>query len=156
MRSAGLMIWSPVFRGSIPGKPVAMGRPRMSRNRMFTPPNSRKYMDEAARIISEATDLKIDQPVRVGMEFIFPRPKAMPKGYRNHLVDWGQQKGRVWKWTKPDIDNLEKMVLDSMVKAGLLQDDNLVVETHSRKYYGATGEAPRIEYKIEIQRRIFY
>jgi Holliday junction resolvase RusA-like endonuclease len=156
MRPPGLIIWSDVMTGSIPGKPIAMGRPRFARNRMYTPPTSRKFMDEAARIISESTDLKIDQPVRVRMEFVFPRPKTMPKGYKMHVVDWGKTNGRVWKWTKPDIDNLEKMLLDSMVKAGILQDDNLVVETHSGKYYGALGEAPHIQYTISIQRRILH
>ncbi len=156
MSKPGLLVWDSVLRGTIPGKPVAMGRPRIGRNRMFTPKASREYMEEAARIISEATELRITEPVQVYMTFIFPRPKSMPKGYKEHLSTWGDEKGRVWKWTKPDIDNLEKMTLDSIVKSGVLRDDSQVVSTHSEKYYGALGEAPQVKFTISIQRRIFY
>ena len=156
MSAPGLLAWDAVVRGSIPGKPVAMGRPRIGRNRMFTPKASREYMEEAARIIAESTELRITQPVHVNMEFIFARPKSMPRGWRDHLFSWGKTKGRVWKWTRPDIDNLEKMLLDSIVRSGLLLDDSQVVSTHSEKFYGAAGEAPQVNYTISIQRRIFY
>lgn len=156
MRKPGLLAWERLVWGTIPGKPVAMGRPRIGRNRMFTPKASREYMEEAARIIAGSTDLRITQPVQVYMIFIFPRPKSMPRGYREHLYSWGKTKGRVWKWTKPDIDNLEKMTLDSLVKSGVIQDDSQVVSTHSEKFYAAAGEAAQVKYTINIQRRVYY
>lgn len=39
------------------------------------------------------------------------------------------------KETRPDLDNLEKMVLDSLVKAGFMVDDSLVAIKHSHKIY---------------------
>jgi len=39
------------------------------------------------------------------------------------------------KETRPDLDNLEKMVLDALVEAGFMVDDSLVAIKHSHKIY---------------------
>ena len=49
-----------------------------------------------------------------------------------------QPKGRVgqFKISKPDLDNLEKAVMDALTTAGVWCDDAQVVEKHSAKVYG--------------------
>lgn len=39
------------------------------------------------------------------------------------------------KNTRPDLDNLEKMVLDALVEAGFMTDDSLVAIKHSHKIF---------------------
>lgn len=39
------------------------------------------------------------------------------------------------KTTRPDLDNLEKMVLDSLAECGFMTDDSLVVKKHSSKMF---------------------
>lgn len=52
------------------------------------------------------------------------------------------------KTTRPDLDNLEKMVLDGLVDAGFMVDDSLVCTKQSHKLFSTTG--PRIS--IDISR----
>jgi Holliday junction resolvase RusA-like endonuclease len=52
------------------------------------------------------------------------------------------------KTTRPDLDNLEKMVLDSLVEAGYMTDDSLVCSKKSYKLFSPSG--PRIV--IDISR----
>jgi crossover junction endodeoxyribonuclease RusA len=65
-------------------------------------------------------------PVSVVLEFSFPRPPSVPKR-RKHMV------------VKPDIDKLERAVLDAC-KGVLWFDDGQVVEVTKRKRYGAVAE----------------
>lgn len=46
---------------------------------------------------------------------------------------------------KPDVDNLAKAVLDAMVKARILQDDNLVTDLSVSKRYVEPGHPEGIE-----------
>ena len=49
--------------------------------------------------------------------------------------------------TKPDLDNLEKAVYESISKAGVVWvDDNIIVEHTTRKVY---SPRPRIEIEVE-------
>lgn len=42
---------------------------------------------------------------------------------------------RPWPSVKPDIDKLERATLDALKVAGLIVDDALVVDLHSKKFY---------------------
>lgn len=42
----------------------------------------------------------------------------------------------IWKTTKPDTDNLIKMLKDCMTRAGFWRDDALVVSEVTEKFYG--------------------
>ena len=41
--------------------------------------------------------------------------------------------------TKPDVDNLAKLILDAMTKAGYWHDDNQVCDLRITKYDGPIG-----------------
>jgi Holliday junction resolvase RusA-like endonuclease len=63
-------------------------------------------------------------PTTVGVVFVYPHTKQSAK--QGHSVP---------KTTRPDVDNLAKSVLDCMVDAGWMEDDNIVVELILRKIY---------------------
>lgn len=81
-----------------------------------------------------------DVPVRVTVEAVGPRSKSIPKRLGA---------GRLWRTSKPDVDNVCKSVLDALTTAGVLRDDVLVVELVARSLVGADGEAPHVRVVVE-------
>lgn len=69
----------------------------------------------------------IDEPVELGIVFRMPRPRSAPKR-------------RIWPDTRPDIDKLERAVLDALTGTLLVNDSRVVVVT-KRKIY-AVDEPP--------------
>lgn len=118
------------------GEPVAMGRPRFTRTgRVYTPKKTEEALQGVVQAIRDYEDhtMKIEtisKPVHVIMDFTHSRPKRMRKG------------GRVIKGTKPDLDNLIKLVLDGISKSGIWTDDNIVSQVTAKKYYGSTLDKP--------------
>jgi Holliday junction resolvase RusA-like endonuclease len=63
----------------------------------------------------------IDEPVAVAILFHFERPKT-PKFKR-------------WPATKPDLDNLEKPIIDGLEKGGMLKNDSRVCLVQKMKLF---------------------
>lgn len=91
-------------------------------------------------VVSEASrqaatlDGPIDGPVAVSVTFRLPMPRSRPK--------WLQRVGSAPCMVKPDVDKLVRALLDSMVAAGLLRDDSIVVDlerVRKREVVGWTG-----------------
>ena len=109
------------------GKPVAQPRHRATFRGGFAKmyiPREHPVHGFKERIIAEAHKhelVRIEGPVRLDLMFAFVQPK-----------------GRVgqFKISKPDLDNLEKAVMDALTTAGVWCDDAQVVEKHSAKVYG--------------------
>ena len=53
--------------------------------------------------------------------------------------------------TKPDVDNIAKIVLDSIVKARVLVDDNQVVQLVVSKEWAAYGQPGSVEFDLYLQ-----
>lgn len=82
----------------------------------------------------------LDEPVKVDIEFRFPRPAG------DRYVSF--------KSTKPDADKLARSVLDSLVDGGILVDDSRVYDLHVRKLYGPEpGATIRIEPQGHVEDR---
>lgn len=84
-----------------------------------------------------------DCPVKVDCEFVFPRPKS-------HFTAKGQIKptAPVWHTQKPDRDNLDKAVLDTLTKVQMWADDCQVCSGSLVKRWAALGEASGVQITI--------
>lgn len=71
-------------------------------------------------------------PLRVSIEFIFPRPKA-------HFRANGELKPNAphWHTIKPDTDNLKKAVYDALTTIGMWSDDSQICEDKAKKFYSS-------------------
>ncbi len=80
-------------------------------------------------------------PVKVYLRFYMPRPKS-------HFGKNGlKQSVPNYVTTKPDLDNLEKSVLDAVTNVGMWRDDSQVVEVSKAKKYSV--DKPLAWVKIE-------
>lgn len=73
---------------------------------------------------------KFTGPVKVSLGFYLRRP-------RNDFNAAGQVKASAPEVhiKKPDLDKLIRSVCDSLTTAGVIEDDNRVVELHANKWY---------------------
>ena len=120
----------------IEGQPIAAPRPRVTRaGRAYMPKTYTDYKKSAiTQLRNQYKDKPLDNPVYMYVEFIFKRLSKTPK----------RQVDRVYKLKKPDIDNCLKSTLDSLVDAGVLLDDNIVVSINAVKYIAAIDERPHV------------
>lgn len=87
---------------------------------------------------SKAGRVHVAGPVAVTLRFFMPRPKS-------HFGT-GRNAGKVkpsapyYAAVKPDIDKLERGVLDALTIAGAIEDDARVVSLDSQKPYANTDE----------------
>lgn len=98
--------------------------------------SAKKWCAEAIRLMKEAKATHVpphptfDIPLQVGIVFIYPHTKESKK-----LADKTGD-DVVVKFTRPDLDNLSKSVLDCLVDSGWIKDDGLIVELILRKGHG--------------------
>lgn len=124
-----------IFNLTINRIPVAKGRPRFSNwggyTHTYTPTktlNEEKIIKEELK--GEWTFEPIDSPIRVFIEFYMPIPTSYSKKKVNEImVD-----GKCVHYKKPDLDNLAKLVLDSM-NGLVFRDDALICELNLVKRY---------------------
>jgi Holliday junction resolvase RusA-like endonuclease len=132
--------------------PVAKGRPRFSNRggfvRAYTPS---KTIKAERSILELAMPYKPIQPLQhsahVEMDFYMPIPKSMSK--KERTIAAGDTMPHI---KKPDLDNLEKLVLDALVgdkrkvpEGIFFRDDSIIYSVVKRKFY---SENPRIEVTI--------
>lgn len=96
--------------------------------------SAKKWNVEFTLLLREAkTKFQVkthEGPTRVGIVFVYPHTKQTAKIKANSVP----------KVTRPDVDNLAKSVLDCMVEAGWLKDDNLIVELILKKIHATTAQ----------------
>jgi Holliday junction resolvase RusA-like endonuclease len=84
-----------------------------------------------------------DKPIRLVTRWLFPYPKSAKK----------HQPGRKrWKITRPDTDNLNKLLKDVMTDMGFWKDDALISEECIAKAY---DDEPGIEIMIRVMEMDF-
>jgi Holliday junction resolvase RusA-like endonuclease len=67
-----------------------------------------------------------DCPVHAEIYFFFPWPKHVSQKKKDQMS---------WKLTKPDLDNSEKTILDTLTKEGFLRDDSIICSKKSQKHF---------------------
>jgi Holliday junction resolvase RusA-like endonuclease len=94
----------------------------------------KEFREAVAIIVPPLIPVQLDGPIRVDVEYVFTRQaariwttKPMPR-YR-HV-------------TRPDVDNLDKMLYDALTLAGVWSNDWLVCAGEHEKWHAAGGEEP--------------
>jgi Holliday junction resolvase RusA-like endonuclease len=131
---------------TIPGIPVAKGRPRFTTAggfaRSYTPAKTQRYEDlircEAATAMNG--DKPLEEPVAMTVTAYVQPPKSLSKKKRAEAID-----GVLKPSTRPDVDNYAKAALDGC-NAIIFRDDSLVTDLIVRKRY---SERPRLVITVE-------
>lgn len=81
------------------------------------------------------------------MQFVLPRSQATVRAAkRNRRLGIAPETPA--HTTRPDVDNLAKLLLDAMVSAGWLTDDTRVIELVAAKRYAGDDETPGVELTV--------
>ena len=133
------MMWVIHSQGTFHAPPVSLARPRMSRFGAYTPKRSRAYQQSMLDSL-ESVDAPLTGPIKLSVTFCHKRPQRL-----NRKSD---TLARIPKTTKPDIDNLIKMVMDVLTKAEVWVDDNQVVSVTAEDWYCSKQEEPHTQWRI--------
>ena len=97
----------------------------------YTPARTKVFSAMVTEIVKRAFAGRapLDEPVELEMVFAMEVPKSWPKWRRAAALE-----GSVAPTGRPDMDNLEKALLDAF-NGMLFADDALVVARHARKIY---------------------
>lgn len=118
------------------GAPTPKGRPRVAmRGRfptVYTPKETREAEDSfMQQAIKQKPETPLEGALSIRIKFYKIKPKSMSK----KVIHWT---------TKPDLDNLVKLVIDALNKV-FFQDDAQIIEISASKEYDQT---PRTEVEI--------
>jgi Holliday junction resolvase RusA-like endonuclease len=114
------------------GDPVPKGRPRFGKGRTYTPAKTRAYEKAVATMARNAHKSKPPEgPLKLMATFVFPIPKSWPKKKRAAAA-----RGELFHASKPDLDNLAKLIKDAM-NGIVYKDDSQIWAMLIHKEYGA-------------------
>lgn len=133
---------------TVPGAPVAKGRPKITTQgkfaRAYTPAKTRRYEDliriAAAEVMQDRAPLL--GAILLSVTAFVQAPKSLSKKARAEAMD-GTRK----PVTRPDADNYAKAALDGC-NGILFRDDSQVTDLIVRKRY---SERPRLVITMEIE-----
>jgi Holliday junction resolvase RusA-like endonuclease len=128
------------MRFIVEGKPQGKARARTVRNKYtgkvhsFTPEKTANYEDLLRWNYKAAGGVYYaEKTLQVDIKAFYPIPKSFSKARRNDAI-----KGDVSPTTKPDCDNIIKVVLDAL-NGVAYYDDKQVVSVSCNKYYAERG-----------------
>lgn len=129
---------------TVPGEPRGKGRHRFSKSgHTYTDSETRAYENKIIayyRKAHGAFHFPESAFVSVNIVAFLPIPKNATKAQRA-----GMETGAILPSQKPDVDNIEKAVLDAL-NGIAYKDDARVCRTSCAKFYGAE---PRLEITIK-------
>lgn len=128
------------FEFCVPGSPLGWARAGGgTTTHRFTPAPQRSYAGALKLFCAAAMKgaAPLDGPLAVDIHAIYPWPAS-----------WSQRKrgeaGARWKVSRPDIDNLAKIVMDALNTVAW-SDDARICSANLRKYY---GDLPCLSVKV--------
>lgn len=126
-----------MIRLIIPGEPMGKQRPRVTRFGTYTPKKTVEYENwvKTCYTLSETRD-KLEGTIKAEIKAYMSIPKSTSKKKRQEMLE-----GKIRPTKKPDVDNMAKIILDSLNKLAF-DDDKQIVECSIEKWY---GEEPRVE-----------
>ncbi len=120
---------------TIPGRPVAKGRPRLGRHGVYTPKTTSDAEESLQWALREACPVPLEGPLELSVRFCFRYPKSWRKAARDAVENGAEP----WYMGRPDLDNLLKLLTDA--GNGILwKDDAQVVEVKAMKMYSVEDQ----------------
>ena len=122
-----------IYEFEVPGKVIGKGRPRLNSYTgiVYTPTKTKDY----ETLVQEYFLLKyprfkiLEGRIKVRIIAYFSIPKATKKSEINDMLE-----NNISPTKKPDIDNIVKIILDSMNKFAF-KDDNQITKLEVEKKY---------------------
>jgi Holliday junction resolvase RusA-like endonuclease len=134
-------MWTLIFAEVIPGAPVQLNRARHGKYGVYHDPKNKQQKRHIINLLLESCPVGIqigpNQPMGLVVEFIHKRPVRL-----NRRKDTS---ARIPKTTKPDVDNLIKMIMDALQETPLLHDDKQVIMICASDWWAAKGEQPHTQ-----------
>ena len=129
---------------TIPGEPTAQGRPRFSTHggfvKAYDPEKSRNYKAYVKLLASEAMQriglTLTELPLEVEIIADVAIPASKSKKFKEQALN-----GLQLPIKKPDVDNVAKIILDSISGIVYKDDKQIVKLTVSKKY----SDTPKVE-----------
>lgn len=133
------------FRITIPGDPVAKGRPRFTRTgQSYTPGKTKQFENLVRLAFVEAypDQIPAEGPIDLTVRAYFTIPKSWSKKKKAEAATELMK-----KISRPDLDNCLKAVQDGL-NAVAWADDAQIADTATSKRY---SERPRVEIIIKTE-----
>ena len=108
---------------------------------VYTPETKalREWRHEVEAVMARHMDKQLDGAFEVRLEFYMPRPKShFRTGKYSHIM---KVDAPIDHTSKPDLDNLVKLILDVITKSGYWKDDSQVIELSVCKNYADVLDA---------------
>ncbi len=145
--NVGYWIDTKTIQFTVPGEPVGKGRPRVVNHGGF----SKAYTPEKTVIYENLVKTEYgiqtkgfrfpdDAAIRMKIVAFYAIPKSVSRKKRELMLS-----GMIRPTKKPDVDNLTKIIADS-INTIAYRDDAQIVECYCSKYYSDT---PRVEVKLQ-------
>lgn len=135
----------------VAGQPVGKGRPQFFRrgNNVGTKtPDKTVSWERGAEIRMRelwGSRTALDEPLTVVVDAVCRRPQHLIPKFGPRVRKVQPSSDRLPCMSKPDLDNIAKIVLDALVLANVMKDDTRVVELRCSKQYAAIGEQEHVE-----------
>ena len=131
-----------IYEFEVPGKIIGKGRPRLNSYTgvVYTPTRTKDYesLVEQYFLLKYPRFKALEGRIKINIIAYFSIPKTTKKADINEMLE-----NNISPTKKPDIDNIVKVVLDSMNKFAF-RDDNQITKLEVEKKYS-------IEDKIYIK-----
>lgn len=123
-----------IYEFEVPGKVIGKGRPRLNTYTgiVYTPTKTKDYetLVEQYFLLKYPRFKQLEGRLRVSIIAYFSIPKATKKSDINEMLE-----NNISPIKKPDIDNIVKVILDSMNKFAF-KDDTQISKLEVEKKYG--------------------
>ena len=131
---------------TVEGTPKPLKRHRHTRKGFTYDPSKKDKRDFLYQVMEIAPSYPIESALRIMLIFYMPRPKShFRTGKFRHLL---KPDVPIQHKNTPDLDNLVKMVCDSLNKV-FYKDDSQISQLKAEKLYCDVGEQARTEVHIE-------
>lgn len=125
----------------IPGQPQGKARAKITRHGAYTPEKTVLYENLIKMCYQYKTpNYYTEKPLHITIEAIFEPVKSASKVQRQAMLN-----GLIQPTKKPDIDNIAKVILDSLNGIAYKDDTQVISLTLNKKY----GEVGKVKVKIE-------